>query len=133
MVCVEPFLPTPGAPIWPAVISEGIAMSKRAEELEHPLLAKLLCSPIQRAPLAFWMGQRNGHSDHPFSFERAIKAARDGWAQGKAGMGSEEWMKGVLGYADEEATEAELERRIRQFSQLRIPAYYVCPRCESVL
>lgn len=108
-------------------------MSKRAEELEHPLLAKLLCSPIQRAPLAFWMGQRNGHSDHPFSFERAIKAARDGWAQGKAGMGSEEWMKGVLGYADEEATGAELERRIRQFSQLRIPAYYVCPRCESVL
>lgn len=52
-------------------------MSKRAEELEHPLLAKLLCSPIQRAPLAFWMGQRNGHSDHPFSFERAINCDSD--------------------------------------------------------
>lgn len=132
-MCVDLFLPTPGAPIWPAAIAEGLAMSKDADQLEHPLLAKLLCSPIQRAPLAFWTGQRNSHSDHPFSFERAIKAARDGWAQGNPDMGSGEWMKGVLGYSDQEATEAELERRIQQFSQLKIPSYYVCPRCGSLL
>ena len=128
-ICVEQYQAGPQPPEWPKAISEGLSISKDG----HPLLVKLLCSPIQRAPPAFWTGQRSSQFDHPLSFEKAIKAARDGWAEDKKDIGTKEWMKQVLGYQDGEASDAELERRIWQFSQLKIPAYYVCPRCGSVL
>ena len=70
------------------------------------------------------------------SFEQVILAARKGWAEGDAEIEKDEWIKGSLGYTEYELEgdcRGDVERRIWQLSELRIPAYYLCPRCHALV
>ncbi len=102
-----------------------------------PNFAKALMSPIQRAPPAFWTGNRNMTRSYPVSFEILITRARASWAKSGGAPPEDEhtWMMFNMGHALQEHRDdgrivAEVQRRIKQFALLPIPALYQCRGCK---
>ncbi|KAI0737444.1 hypothetical protein C8Q80DRAFT_1125418 [Daedaleopsis nitida] len=115
-----------GKQIQPRALYHGLLLQEHHSQ-RYPLLARLLMSPIQRAPPHMWIPGSARHHLYPLSWETVISAAR-GLEWPTIPEKEQKWFMRNLG-VPAGVSRQERQRRMEQFSQLSIPAWYRCPGC----